>query len=149
MTTLKFARRAASVALAALALFAAGCGGGMGTVKGKITVRGQPLAGGLITFLPQGENNNPVSVAINMDGTYDSGPIIPSGLAKVYIIPSSPVGRGPAAGGGDVIPVAKKALAASAGATSVPVKYQTVETSGLTVTVKPGETVTFDQDLTP
>ena len=112
-------------------------------MKGTIIVNGKPLVSGLIVFLPQAGKNDPINAAIK-DGAFDSGPM-PSGPAKIYIIPSS-VQREGGGGGNDLVP-AKKAGGADPG--SVPAKYQDAETSGLTVDVKPGAPTTFDKDLTP
>src|SRR5262245_26432568 len=56
-------------------LSAAGCGGGRGAVKGKVSFNGTPLAEGNIGFVPkQNGVGRPVSVPIK-DGTYS----IPAG----------------------------------------------------------------------
>lgn len=141
MTTL---RRVASFALvvAAAALSASCTGGGTGTVKGKITVNGQPLPRGLITFESEVGNRDAFAAAI-VDGEYETGPI-PAGPCKVTVIhsdfaqPSAPEGN-------DLIPTR---TAKDQPGLTVPDKYHQADTSGLTFTVKPGEN-TYDQDLTP
>ena len=147
MTRFHRIRRLAPAVLVALIVLAStSCSSKPGAVKGKISVNGKPLASGLISFLPQSGDNNPINVAIT-DGMYDSTPIIPPGLAKIYIIqsPSKPEeGKG---GGNDFVPAPKKANAANPN--SVPVRFQDASTSGLTVEVKSGETIVFDKDLTP
>ena len=146
MTRFHRIRRLAPAVLVALIVLAAtSCSSSPGAVKGKITVNGKPLASGLISFLPQSGDKNPVNVAIK-DGMFESGPIIPSGLAKVYIIPSTTKPE-EKAGGNDLVPTKKTGYAASPD--GVPVKYQDANTSGLTVEVKSGQTITFDKDLTP
>ena len=42
-----------ALALAALALLAAGCGSGKGTITGEVTYKGKPIAWGRITFVCQ------------------------------------------------------------------------------------------------
>jgi hypothetical protein len=141
MTAIHRIRRAAPLAAVLAASFlATSCGGGTGTVKGTITVGGKPLPEGLICFLPEGGNKDPMNCNIR-DGVYETGSM-PAGLARIYIIPAS---KPPAEGGSDLRPTARKA----ANNPIVPVKYHTVETSGLTVTVESGKTITFDKDLTP
>jgi hypothetical protein len=126
-----------------LLAFAAGCGSdsGRGSVKGKITVSGKPLAKGTITFLPTTGTKDPITTPVT-NGEYTI-PDLPVGLAKVYIIPPltsepSPVDKG------DGVPAArperKKVV--------VPEKYQNPTTSGLSLTVQKGENK-FDADLTP
>jgi hypothetical protein len=143
MSALARIRRAAPFAVVlAASLLATSCGGGTGSVKGTITVGGKPLPSGLIVFLPEGGNKDPMNCAIR-NGEYETTPM-PAGLARIYIIPSSR--RPQAEGGSDLVPAVREA---ANDPFTVPTKYQTVETSGLTVTVKAGETLTFDKDLTP
>lgn len=147
MTTLHRLRRVGATLLVCFSmLLATSCSSGkLGSVSGKITVNGKPIARGLITFLPQGEKNDPASAAI-IDGVYDTGMTIPAGLCKIYIIPSSSKPQ-EAAGGNDLVPRPK--TPAGRDPNAVPTKFQNADTSGLTVTVKSGEAITFDKDLTP
>ena len=135
-------RRAAPLALVALAALAAGCGPhASGTVEGKITVHGKPLPAGLITFESEVGNRDAYSAQIQ-DGAFKTGPI-PAGPCKITVINSTASGP-PPVGGNDLSPT----RAPRAGVVEVPVKYGRSDTSGLTFTVKEG-TNTFDQDLTP
>jgi hypothetical protein len=135
-------RVTACAALLAGTVLSASCtGSATGTVKGKITVNGQPLPDGLITFESEVGNKDPFSAAVK-DGAYETGPI-PVGLCKVSVIQNK-VPR-PAAPGNDLVPVANPRDRA---AVTVPPKYGRSDTSGLTFDVKAGPN-TFDKDLTP
>ncbi len=52
-----------------LATLAGGCGGDF-TVSGKVTVNGQPLNAGLVTFTSTRDNNQKSSASIGSDGSY-------------------------------------------------------------------------------
>lgn len=146
MTSFHSICRIGSVLLFSLTVFlSTSCSSKPGGVKGKITVNGKPLARGLITFLPQSDKNDPVSATIT-DGAYDTTLIVPPGVSKIYIIASSTKPE-ETTGGNDL--VARPKTAPSRDPNAVPTKFQDAETSGLTVTVKAGETTTFDKDLTP
>ncbi len=60
---------------------ASGCGGdsGRGAVSGKVTVDGQPLADGVITFVPAAGTEGPSAGSEVKDGRYsipaDTGPV--------------------------------------------------------------------------
>lgn len=141
MTALRRLRRAAAfAAVAAAALLSASCGGGgTGTVTGKITVNGQPLPNGLITFLSEVGNQDPFPAYIK-DGLYETGQI-PAGPCKVTISHSD--FTRPSAPENDLVP---PPAARAGGAGTVPDKYASADTSGLTFTVKAGPN-TYDQDL--
>jgi hypothetical protein len=125
-------------------VFLSGCGGGTGTVKGKITVNGKPLPNGQITFLSQVGNRDPFSAAI-VDGEYTTSEI-PVGKARIIIIPAVDTGDpgGTVKGGGDVDPVARSSK--KAGYFDVPERYQNAETSGLEIMIKKGPNE-FSRDL--
>ena len=131
MTTLRRAFALATV-------FLAGCSPATGTVQGKITVNGTPLAAGLITFQSEVGNHDAFSAPVK-DGRYETGPT-PAGPCKVTVIHSSVVR--PAARGSDL------GRTRTAGVVEVPEKYGRADTSGLTFSIKPGAN-TFDRDLTP
>jgi hypothetical protein len=137
--------RALPVALAALAaVLSAGCtGGGTGTVKGKITVNGNPLPSGLITFESQTGKKNAYAAAIR-DGMYETDQI-PSGPCKITVVHSAI--PAPESGGNDLL-AGRKGGARVAGVVEVPRKYHSSDTSGLELEVKAGAN-TFDKDLTP
>jgi hypothetical protein len=69
-------RRAASCSSACLVAFAiAGCGGGMSSVEGKVTLDGKPIEGGpemygTVTFVPEGGGGAPSVGIIGSGGKY-------------------------------------------------------------------------------
>lgn len=78
----------ATLVVGLLCLVTAGCGGGgvpTGTVYGKVTVDGQPLADGTISFNPL-DGNTPTAGGKITNGTYSVA--VPRGNQKVLI--SSP-----------------------------------------------------------
>jgi hypothetical protein len=70
-----------------LALFAplvlAGCSGGKGTVKGKVSYKGTLLKGGNVTFLSTAGKQS-ISCAINEDGSYTAEGV-PAGPVKILV----------------------------------------------------------------
>lgn len=114
----------------------AGCGDGKGTIAGKVTVGGKPVPFAQITFESQVGAKDVLSVRV-VNGEYTTAPgRLPSGPAKASVVHSA----GPPAGGGDG-PKGKVE-------TPIPSRYQSAATSGLALTVKPGEN-TFDAKLDP
>ena len=78
----RFGRQAARCAVAAAALLlVAGCGG-PGTVTGKVTFKGGPLPGGLVTVVDAADNRYPGQ--IQKDGSYIVANV-PTGPAKVVV----------------------------------------------------------------
>jgi len=67
--------------VAALAL--TGCGSGVGTISGKVTVNGVPLKGGSITFVST-EGKRSVTTSIGEDGRY-TAERVPAGNVKVCV----------------------------------------------------------------
>jgi hypothetical protein len=132
-------------------------------VSGKVTYNGSPVTGGSVTF--HFKEGGPITMGISEDGSY-SGTDIPAGDAVVTVETESinpdkkhttygavgGVGSGPAAMYGKRSPVRKapegkgeKESPAPEGATTanlvyvkIPKKYSDPATSGLTVTLKPG-----------
>lgn len=143
------ARAAVVAALLSGVALLVGCGPTpTGTVSGTVTVGGQPIQNGLITFVP--EKGESASAAI-LDGKYTTGPI-PVGPCKVSVInrPANPAGEAAVkeevgVGPGDVMP-APKPSKSKAKEVSVPQKYSDPTTSGLTHTVSAGAS-TRDFDL--
>jgi hypothetical protein len=134
--------RAAAVGTLALAISSlAGCGsGGTGVVAGKVTVGGQPLKEGLVTFSSEVGNRDVYNAAIR-DGEYRTDPI-PCGLAKITVYPPYPGPRMTAeekAGGDRVRTGPPKGRGGKDEGPVVDPKYGNTETSGLSYTVKPGE----------
>ena len=138
-----FARGVAAGAVAGAGALTAGCGGGgSGVVTGSVSVGGQPLRDGLITFVSQTGKRDAHAAAI-IEGKFTTGPI-PSGDTKVTVI----VGMGRPAvetGAGDNRPAAKERGPKQV---TVPERYGNPDTSGLEYTVVKGDQ-TKDFDLTP
>jgi hypothetical protein len=84
--------RVGLVSLLSVLVVAAGCGGGpgVGKVSGKVTYKGQPLAGGWIVFTV--ENGGGANAPIQQDGSYVADNV-PAGKAKVCF--RAPVGGSP------------------------------------------------------
>jgi hypothetical protein len=129
-------------------LLLSGCGGAgdvdygpLGTVSGKVTFQGAPLAEGQILIEKQGGGGSG-GAEIQPDGTYkvvDTKGGVSVGTYNVSIVP----------------PTVEKDLGPNTPPTqepkemaNLPKKYHTFETSGLTVEIKEGEN-TKDFDLTP
>src|SRR5262245_18457053 len=121
-------------AVLTLALFCLGCGG-TGVVSGKVTVNGVALPKELITFLSEVGNKDVYNAAI-ADGVYRTAEI-PCGPAKVIIIPALGEGPPPEAKGIDLRPPVRPVRGKAN--VQVPAKYQSADTSGLQLTIKPGE----------
>lgn len=128
-----------------------GCGGGgpkdaANSVKGKITVKGSPCAGGTITFHGDKQSKDSPIIA----GTYqvDNPPL---GMVKVSVKTLS-LGGAPAQGKKlttpDVKDKAPSLLEAGGGEATPNKKYESPETSGLTYEVKAGKQ-NKDFDLDP
>jgi hypothetical protein len=145
--TTRSARAAVAVALLSGISLLVGCGPPpTGTVSGTVTVGGQTVQNGLITFVP--EKGESCSAAI-LDGKYTTGPI-PAGPCKVAVInrPANPsAGGNEVAGGGDVLPTAKPSKGKTKEVT-VPQKYSDPTGSGLSHTVTAGAS-TKDFDIPP
>ncbi len=134
--------RIVSGLLLVVMLSAVGCGPNVGTVKGRVTLKGAPIGDGSVIF--QGASAN-VSVSGNLkpDGTYQivaaNMPGLPPGDYKVAISPSK-IGTGEA-------PLAIAPGQAEVVRVMIPQRYHSTETSGLTATVQAGENPAFNFDL--
>jgi hypothetical protein len=145
--------------------FLTGCGGGKSKVSGQVRFNGDPLPGGVLTFQPADPKHNSVAVSLDEQGHYEAtlpvgevqvsvenrhlqprsaGPrgVPPSlppevqealGKAKPQAAPPPPVDKPAAKPRGNYVPI--------------PEKYSSIETSGLTFTVAPGNP-THDIELT-
>ncbi len=129
-------RRCAQSLLFALVLLAAGCSAGKGSISGKVSLNGTPVAGGTITFQSE-VGNREVFSALIKDGQY-SIEGVPTGKARVTV-----KNLGPGAGGKQ-----DGNRAASQGASPIPARYADPDSSGLSLTVRPGEQ-SYPVDLTP
>ena len=76
-----FVRYAVSVLWLGIVVLAAGCGEKTGKVSGKVTLNGQPLKGGTVTF--EGSKGG-VSGMVSSEGTY-SIPNAPVGAVKISL----------------------------------------------------------------
>lgn len=129
--------RALLVSCAATLLISlSGCSGAGGTVAGRVTVDGQPLTKGNISFAP--EKEGPAAIGtIDGSGNYNLqvGTInsIPPGKYKVTVVAVEPIPPIPGQ------PEAPPKLL-------TPPKYNNPTTSDLTAEVKPGSNK-FDFDL--
>jgi hypothetical protein len=165
MTSNLFVPRGSFVFLAfgaGILLCVSGCGGGQAEVSGKVTYKGAPVPGGLVTFRPADARKNAVTAELDQEGTYRA--TLPSGEVTVTIdnrelAPTSDISDAATLN----VPIsaeAKKALgrtekrvagAARSGArrseryVEIPVKYHEAETTDLKFTVGRGSQ---KQDLT-
>src|SRR5262249_30124242 len=81
----------------------AGCGGGTGTLTGKVTLNDHPVGGGTVTFFSPGKGN--VVADIHEDGSY-TAENLPAGDVKVAVETESakPVTMSPRANPGHLTP---------------------------------------------
>jgi hypothetical protein len=136
----------------------AGCGNTT-TVKGQVLLDGQPLPGGILSFVPAAGNpGNLMTATIQEDGSFvmtdaPIGPVAVS-IANAHLKPEDPQekarrDRGEAPGGRRLArywlrPKAIEQIAQQADAPKIgrfvelPVKYYNPATSGITVKVKRG-----------
>jgi hypothetical protein len=127
---------------AALIIAATGCADPLAHVSGSVSLDGQPLPGGRVTFLCDGKGRPVVSSPISASGRYEI-PNLPVGQAKVAVqtfkprpkpepvlhpVTGEPVGDGSEDTGGYV---------------PIPGRYAAPQSSGLEYTLRPGEQ-TFD-----
>jgi hypothetical protein len=112
-------------------------------VKGRVTVKGQPIKRGLVVFLPQGGGKDPFSAAI-IDGVYETA-AMPTGVARIYVTSLDPVAGAVEIDQGDVNPAARGSRRARSGP-AVPAKYQSPDTSRLEYSVQAGSNV-YDIEL--
>lgn len=151
------------VALSIALPFMVGCGdsatslGKLVPVKGKVTYHGEPApAGCVITFIHT-ERNFPASAEIAADGSYtllfNGKPEVPMGTYKVSV--TSPAAAAAEAAADPSNPEAYKAMmlkppmskgGGQAPVATIPKKYATPETSGVTFTVIEQPT-TYDLDM--
>lgn len=120
----------------AAVLVAAGCGAPTGTLTGKVTYDGKPVAGGAVSFCPV-KDGRPYHGPIDKDGNYTvTG--VPLGEALVCLSPSPDFSPAVA------MEKSGKRTEADGSASGVPqrpfpAKYEDPRTSGFKVTVKAGD----------
>jgi hypothetical protein len=147
----RLARSAAPVStlalFAALAMAAPGCGSGgpeMARVRGTVTVKGQPLTRGTVTFASTDPARTNASGQIGSDGSYDLQTHDPGDGAELgeYVVTVSDVDTSKIL---DYIP--KQGMKVPQQRSLVPAKYGATNTSDLKRTVQRGSNQ-FDFDLT-
>ena len=113
---------------AVLPLVLSGCGADSptGSLAGKVTIKGNPVAGAKVSMISS-KSGSGAMIDIGPDGSFQSKDPLPVGSYKVSIVPNPPE---PAAPG---IKVAKAA------SPEIPVKYQSPESSGFSAEVKAGK----------
>jgi hypothetical protein len=123
--------RLRAAALAALAVLA-GCGGG-GSVSGKVTLDGQPLTSGTVTFHPVGSGPTAIGT-IGTDGRYElrigDDRSVPPGDYLVTVEATEAVTSEPSAAPAKGPPPPPRRL--------TPEKYAEKDTTDLRFTVKSG-----------
>ena len=146
--SLCYSRRVATVLFVAGALaIIAGCkrDPDVGVVRGVVKLQGKPLTGGTIKM-----EGGPAQIAlmapIGEDGSYAMQTYeadgLPPGSYKVAISSQR-------IAAGDLGVLVTDAQKAPPPTVNIPKKYASVETSGLTADVKPGDNPPFNFDLTP
>ncbi len=121
-----------SLAFAVLFAAVAGCSEKLPTVSGKVTIDGKAVPEGMISFQPVG--GGPIAVArISPDGSYSVKTGTASGLkpGEYKIAVSAPKGIIPAPTPDNPNPKIER---------WVPLKYNDIEKSGLSITVASGST---------
>jgi hypothetical protein len=134
-------RRLAGWGLLGLAfLLLAGCGPPSGTVSGKVTMGGQTIPGGSVSFVPP-NGKGTQSSDIAEDGTYTVRNL-PLGKAAIIVETKSAAPAGAPGGVRMNMPAgAQNAPGADAGKHYVPIPeaYSSADTSGLSFEVKAGK----------
>ncbi|HTN76823.1 MAG TPA: hypothetical protein VL096_16305 [Pirellulaceae bacterium] len=119
-----------------------GCGAPVGKVQGKVTRNGAPLTEGAVIF-QNADVSISVSANLQPDGSYvvetANRKGLPPGDYKVAVMVSR-IGSGET-------PLAVAPGQAPPPKPTIPEKYQSVETSGLTASVKAGDNSPFNFDL--
>ena len=134
----------------AAVLAVAGCSRGAGTVSGTVTIGGQPVANGQISFVTQA--GMPYTFNIAADGTYQADGLPPGEMTVLVFVPRPPsadrvpVGKSGLAKKLAAARAAKPATAPTPTGPTVPAKYADVTTSDLRYTVTTGPQ-TYDPKL--
>jgi len=106
-----------------------GCGGGEGTVSGKVLYRGNPVPGGMVTFRPADNSKNTVTAVLDPQGNYQAK--LPAGEVRIAVdnreLKLPPGGK---------VPEGFSKLPGSY--LEIPEKFYTVEKSELTYKVQLG-----------
>ena len=143
---LKIARIAVwTLAGAILATHLTGCKAEpeVGVVKGTVSLNGKPLSSGTVT-MEGGPSKIALMAPIGEDGSYEMRTHEADGLAPgsyKVAVSSQRIAEG------DLVVLATDVQKARPAGTTIPKKYHSVETSGLTADVKPGDNPPFNFDL--
>ncbi len=133
-------RSLSSVFVAITLCVVSGCGSSasstIGTVSGQVTFSGQPVKAGEVTLYSPGAGSG-ATAAIDGEGHYQFQEPLPAGDYQVAVLPPPPPPPQ------DAVPVAVEVKA-----DDIPGKYRDFNSSGLTLSVKPGDN-TFDISMTP
>jgi hypothetical protein len=121
------------------ALAASGCGTKVGDVGGKVTFHGKPLRWGTVKAKwTDGPAPGAASAKLGEDGSFDIGKVPAGSTVQIFIeVPQLP-GTGSALTGKKPPPEVVKEAQEKVGYEEIPDKYKKAETSGLSVSVKPG-----------
>ena len=112
---------------ALLPLLLSGCGDGSptGSLSGKVTINGNPVAGAKVSMISS-KSGSGALIDIGADGSFQSRDPLPVGSYKVAIVPNPPE------------PAAPGTKAAKGAPSEIPEKYQRPESSGFSAEVKAG-----------
>jgi hypothetical protein len=141
------------LAVSFMGAMAIGCGGGgvSGTVpvSGKVSYKGQPVAGAIVTFTGGGEGSRPAVAVSEADGTYklktlESDGALP-GKYKVTVIKTETTAESAPVSMEDAAKQSGKAAAAAK--ELLPPKYANGAETPLQFEVKSGVANTFDLPL--
>jgi hypothetical protein len=127
---------------------ASGCGPKFGDVGGKVTFQGKPLRWGTVKAQWTGGapgSPNAASAKLGEDGSFDIGKV-PAGTTVQVFLQIDPIMMGGGMSGNKPSPEAIKQTQDKVGYQEIPDKYKKAETSGLSLSVKPGHN-DFNIDL--
>jgi hypothetical protein len=128
-------------AISIIAAVLGGCSSGAmeSQVSGRVTLDGEPIGPGIVSFVPAGEKHNPAIGAPDADGVYSLKTSRTDGLPAGHYRVSVYVHKMP--------PGAQPGERLMSTPSAIPDRYENVETSGLEFDVQPGSN-TIDIVLT-
>ncbi len=145
MTCNRCLRVLLGVAMVSLAATTWGCAPAAGSVTGVVTVAGQPVASGQVSFLTK--TGMVYTANIGAGGSYKLGNVPPGEMVVlVFGAPPRMMVFAGQTGAAKKFSAAPPPPAAAANAPTVPAKYRDVSTSDLRFTVAPGSN-TYDPPL--
>lgn len=121
----------ARYSLFAVPVLLVGCGGtaSTGTLSGKVSLKGQPVMGAQVSMISSKTGSGAIA-EIGQDGAFEFREALPVGSYKVAIVPKPPE------------PVAPGTRISKGPPSSIPLKYQRIETSGFNAEIKGGRNET-------